>query len=80
MHGLILHGLIFFSMEYQQEAEMSPIPRTPDLELSLEDKYQLGALTFLEQVLTQVIGRVGEKPTSPAHGILTGSRNTLETD
>ena len=54
--------------------------RTPDLELSVEDQHWLGTLTCLEQVLTQVIERVGEKPTPPIQGTLTESINTLETN
>ena len=56
----------YFSMEYQEDTEMSPIPRTPDLEPSVEDQHWLRALTFLEQVLTQVIDKVGKNP-SPLH-------------
>ena len=65
-------------MEYQ-DAEMPPIPITPDLKLSAEDQHWLGALTFLGQVLTQVLERLCEKPTSPEHGTLTESTNTMET-
>ena len=38
-------ALFHFSMEYQEEAEMLSILRTPDLELSVEDQHWLGALT-----------------------------------
>ena len=65
-----------FSMEYQEEAEMSPILRTPNLELNVEVQHWLRALTFLEEV----IGRVGEKPNSLAQGTLTESKNMQETD
>ena len=67
-------------MEYQEDTEMSPILITTDLKLSVEDQHWLGALTFLEQVLTQVIERVSKKPTSQTHGTLTESINTLGTD
>ena len=60
-------------MEYQEDVEMSPIPRTPNLKPSEEDQYWLGALIFLEHVLTQVVDRMGEKPTSPAQGTLAES-------
>ena len=59
---------------------MSPILKTPHLELSVEDQFWLGALKCLEQVLTQVIEIVGDKPTSLAQGTLRESINTLETD
>ena len=67
-------------MEYQEDAEMSPIPITPDLKPSAQDKHWLGTLTILEQVLTQVTERMGEKPTTPEHGTFTESINTQETD
>ena len=67
-------------MKYWEEAEMSPIPRTSDLEQSVEDQYWLGVLTFLEQVLTQVIERVGKKSTSLAQGTLTEFIFALETN
>ena len=67
-------------MEYLEETETSSIPRTPDLELSVKDQYQLGALTFLEQDLTQVMETVGEKPISLAQETLTESLKTPGTD
>ena len=67
-------------MEYQEDAKMSPILRTPYLESSAEDQHWLWVLTFLKQIIRQVIERVGEKSTSPAQGTLTESINILKTD
>ena len=41
-----MHGLILFQYGAQEEAEMSPMLRTLDLEPCVEDQYQLGVLTF----------------------------------
>ena len=53
-------------MEYQEEAEISPLPRTPYLKLVVEDQYQLEALTCLEYMLTQVLQRMGKGTISQA--------------
>ena len=53
-------------MEYQRDNEMSLVSITPDLNLSVEEPW-LGVLTILEQVITQVVERVGEKATHPGH-------------
>ena len=62
-------------MKYQRETEMSLVSITPDLNLSTEESW-LGALTILEQVITKVVERVGEKSTPPGHEFI----HTLETD
>ena len=53
---------------------MSPVPVTPDLNLSVEESW-LGALTILEQII-QVVERVGEKSAPPGHDF----EHTLETN
>ena len=67
--------LDFFSMEYQIDTETLLVPITPDLNLSVEESW-LGALTILEQVIIQVIERVGEKSIPPEHEFV----HALETD
>ena len=62
-------------MEYPRDTEMSIVHITPDLNLSVEESW-LGALTILEQVITQVIKRVSEKSTPPEHEFV----HTLEAD
>ena len=49
-------------MEYQEDVEMSPVPKTPDLGLSTEEQYWFWALTFLRQIITQVVEAVGVIP------------------
>ena len=56
-------------MEYQEEAEISPLPRTPYLKLVVEDQYQLEALTCSEYMLTQVPKRVDERTIFPSQGV-----------
>ena len=67
-------------MEYQEEVEISPMPRTPDLKQRVEAQYQLEALTCLEYVLTQGLERMGKGTISPAQGILRESMNTSESN
>ena len=62
-------------MEYQTDIETSLIPITLNLDPSAEESW-LGALTIPEQVITQVIERVGEKSTPPEHEFV----HMLETD
>ena len=62
-------------MEHQRDTEMLLVPITPNLNPSVEESW-LGALTILEQVITQVIEKVGEKSTPPEHDFV----HTLETD
>ena len=62
-------------MEYPRDAAMSLLHITPDLNLSVEES-RLGALTILEQVITQVIKKVGEKTSPLEHEPV----HTLETD
>ena len=62
-------------MEYQRETEISLVPTTPDLNLSMEECW-LGALTIPEQVIMQVVERVGKKSTPPMHKFV----HTLKTD
>ena len=73
-----MHGLNFFSIEYEEGAETSPVPKTPDLGPRMEEQYQLEALTCLEYVLNQVLERVDEKLISPTQDALTESVNTSE--
>ena len=60
---------------------MSLVLITPDLNLSAEEPW-LGALTILEQVITQVVERVHEKSTPPGqefvHTLETGFRNRIQ--
>ena len=56
---------------------MASILRTPDLELRVEDQYQLEALTFLEQVIMHVMERVGEKSTPPEYEFLHAPETNL---
>ena len=71
-------------MEYQEDVEMSPVIKTPDLELSTEEQHWFWALkffiTFLRQIIMQVVERVGENPTSSVHASLTDSINTPDTE
>ena len=65
---------------------MSPVTKTHDLELNTEQQHWFWALTFLKQIIAQVVERVGEHPTSPEHeSLIKFSRtpesiNTLETE
>ena len=67
--------LDFLSAWNTRDTETSLVSITPDLNLSVEELW-LGALTILEQVITQVVERVGEKSTPPGLEIV----HTLETD
>ena len=42
-------------MEYQEEAEILPGLRMPDLKLRIEEQYQLETLACLEYMLTKVL-------------------------
>ena len=64
-----------FSMEYPRDTVMSLVHITPDLNPSVEES-RLGALTILEQVITQVIEKVGGKTTPFEHELV----HTPETD
>ena len=80
MYGLMCMAWFCFSMEYQEEAEISPVPRVPDLKLRVEDHYQLEALPCLEYVLTQALERLDKKNIYPVQGALTESMNTSESN
>ena len=73
-------------MEYQEDIEMSPVPKTPNLKPNTEEQHWFLALTFLKQIIAQVVEGVGENSTSPEHESLTEflrtqeSINTLETE
>ena len=62
-------------MEYHRDTEMSLVPTTPNLNLSAEESW-LGVLTILEQNITWVVERGGERSTPPGHEFV----HTLETD
>ena len=66
-------------MEYQEDIKMSPVLKTPDNELSTEQQHWFWALTFLRNIILQVV-ESGQKPHLSCACILTDSINTPNTE
>ena len=63
-------------MEYQKDIEILPVPKTPDLKPSTEEQHWFWALTFVDEIVMQVVKKMGESPSSPVHAFI----NTLDTE
>ena len=69
-----MYGLIFFQHGiWERYGNVTSTYHAPDLNLNVEESW-LGALTIIEQIITQGTERVGEK--SPGHKLV----HTSETD